>query len=69
MIRTLALAVAVGLAACSAEPAPKAGEVTQRQRDSAVAASGLPGAAGVGRAMQVADSAQARANLVDSIDP
>jgi hypothetical protein len=40
---------------------------SQRTRDSAVAASGLPGAAGVGAAMSVADSAAARRARLDSL--
>ena len=68
MFRKVVSAVAL-VAACSSEPPAQKGEMTQRQRDSAVAASRLPGAGGVGRAMQVADSAQARSDLADSIDP
>jgi len=36
--------------------------LTQAQRDSAIAASKLPGAGVVGRALEVADSAEARSN-------
>lgn len=36
--------------------------LTQAQRDSAIAASKLPGAGVVGKALEVADSAEARAN-------
>jgi hypothetical protein len=35
--------------------------MTQRQRDSTIAASGLPGASAVGKALEIADSAAARA--------
>ncbi len=55
--------------ACSSEPEQAQPEVTQRQRDSAVAASGLPGAQGVGRAIRAADGAEARNAALDSIDP
>lgn len=41
--------------------------LTKRQRDSAVAESGLPGAHGVRGAMDVADTARARADRVDSM--
>jgi hypothetical protein len=36
--------------------------LTQAQRDSAIAASKLPGAGVVGKALEVADSAESRAN-------
>jgi hypothetical protein len=42
-------------------------QVTQRQRDSAIGASRLPGARGVGRALQASDSASSRRALEDSI--
>jgi hypothetical protein len=40
--------------------------MTQRQRDSVLAQSGLPGAAGVGKALRAADSAKARQAQLDS---
>ncbi len=40
---------------------------TQRQRDSAIAESGLPGAGGVRGALDAADSAAARRARADSI--
>ena len=39
----------------------------QRARDSALSASGLPGATGIGAAMRVSDSAAKRRVLEDSI--
>lgn len=57
------------LAGCGTKEIVPGKEVTQRQRDSAVAASRLPGAQGVGRAIRVQDSAAARAARLDSIDP
>jgi hypothetical protein len=42
--------------------------LTQRQRDSLLAKSGIPGARGVGRAMRVADSVSARVRAADSVD-
>ncbi|HEY0995311.1 MAG TPA: hypothetical protein VGD77_04930 [Gemmatimonadaceae bacterium] len=41
--------------------------VSQRQRDSAVANSGLPGSQGVGRAMQLQDSQASRNAQLDSL--
>lgn len=40
--------------------------MTQRQRDSVLAQSRLPGASGVGKAMRAADSAKARQAQLDS---
>ena len=40
--------------------------MTQRQRDSVLAKSGIPGAKGVGKAMNAADSAKARQSQLDS---
>jgi hypothetical protein len=41
--------------------------MTQRQRDSTIAESRLPGATAVGRALDAADAAAARAAAADSI--
>jgi hypothetical protein len=43
--------------------------MTQRQRDSVLAQSGLPGAKGVGKALSAADSVRARNAQLDSIRP
>jgi hypothetical protein len=50
--------------ACSKRPdqTAKPHALTQAQRDSAIAASKLPGAGVVGKALEVADSAESRAN-------
>ncbi|HSJ05509.1 MAG TPA: hypothetical protein VK936_02330 [Longimicrobiales bacterium] len=65
-------AVALALAACSGggtdEPgALRTDTITQGARDSAVARSGLPGAAAVGRAQDAAATARERAAGMDSI--
>jgi len=66
----LGLLVALAaFAGCEPKQTEAGKQMTQRQRDSAVAASRLPGAQGVGRALQVQDSAAARAARADSIDP
>ena len=41
--------------------------LTERQRDSVLAKSRIPGASGVGRAMSAADSTSARARASDSV--
>ena len=53
---------------CSSDdtPAEDAEAQTQRSRDSAIAESRLPGARGVGGALEVADSAAARQARIDS---
>ena len=65
---TWLLAAIVMAAGCTGgqQKAPKR-EMTQRQRDSAIGEMKLPGAEGVRRALRVADSAQARANRLDTI--
>jgi hypothetical protein len=58
------------LAGCGSsdrEAAAPADTLTQRQRDSIIGASSLPGAGGVRRAIDVADSAAARQNAIDTI--
>ena len=60
-----AVALLCGVA-CSNADTPPAESKTKAQRDSAVAKSGLPGAAGVAGAMSVADSARARQAALDS---
>ncbi|HEU5260026.1 MAG TPA: hypothetical protein VFU41_01250 [Gemmatimonadales bacterium] len=62
------------LAACGGSQSGDAGTVagdtlTQRQRDSILAQSRIPGARGVGRAMQAADSISARVRATDSVSP
>lgn len=63
----LLLAAACGGGGSSDGGRDGADSLTRRQRDSAVAESGLPGAAGVRGAMDVADTARARARRVDSM--
>jgi hypothetical protein len=41
--------------------------LTQRQRDSILAQSKIPGASGVGRAMKAADSTSARVQAADTV--
>jgi hypothetical protein len=62
--RTIVLLAMCVLAAACAKKAPEQAKkpMTTAQRDSAIAASKLPGANVVGKAIEVADSAQVRAN-------
>jgi len=62
------------LAACgggqSRTPRPAAADsLTERQRDSILAQSKIPGARAVGKAMRVADSTSAGIRAADSISP
>jgi hypothetical protein len=61
------LSLAVGIACASEDRnANRRDTMTQRQRDSVLAQSGLPGARGVGKALNAADSAKARQAQLDS---
>ena len=71
MRKTLVAAAVLMLGALSC--APRAGQasrppLTERQRDSVIAQSSLPGATVVGRAMRESDRAAARAARVDAAD-
>lgn len=45
------------------------GTMTQRQRDSVLGQSGLPGAKGISKALSAADSVRARNAQLDSVNP
>jgi len=70
--RSLTIALAL-LAACSGGKTDKsaaAGDsLTERQRDSILAQSRIPGASGVGKAMRAADSTNARIRATGSVSP
>ena len=73
-MRRAALLTVACLAACgsrSADSEPQAEPPQQplsaRARESALAKSGLPGAAGIGSALRVSDSAAARRQREDSV--
>jgi hypothetical protein len=64
--------VAVLCCACggaASDDATARDTLTQRQRDSIIAGSRLPGAQGVGRAMRAADSTSARVQAADTVGP
>ena len=69
-MRRLAAIVVVNflLVACAGSK-PKLPPLTQRQHDSVIGASGLPGASGIRGAMRVVDSSKARNALLDSVRP
>jgi len=70
LLRRLGLvvaAVAVAVTACSNETETKR-DLTQREKDSILGASTIPGAKAVKRAMTSADSATARQSRLDSAE-
>ena len=64
-MRMILVLLVSAAAACGKEEAQPA---TQRERDSVIGASKLPGAAGVRGALRAADSAAARSARIDSVD-
>jgi hypothetical protein len=68
-VLVLSLVLAGSFAGCDRQKSKHArkpsSELTERQRDSTIAASRLPGANAVGRAMAVSDSAEARAKQLN----
>lgn len=55
--------------ACGPTDTAARDSMTQRERDSVLAQSGLPGARGVGKALTAADSVRARNAQLDSVRP
>ena len=73
-IAWIALGVALTASACGSGRSGKAGTaagdtLTERQRDSILAGSRIPGARGVGAALRAADSTNARIRAADSVAP
>jgi hypothetical protein len=58
--------LAAGLVACGTEETAKKEELTQREKDSVLAGSQIPGAKAVGKTLRTADSAAARQARIDS---
>ena len=67
MLHAGGLALLAALACGRGERPETQPELTQRQRDSAIGASSLPGARGVMRALDASDSAAARSSRLDSL--
>ena len=66
--------VALALGACGGDKGKSAGSgstdtLTQRQRDSMLSTSNIPGARGVGAAMRAADSTSAHIRAADTVSP
>jgi hypothetical protein len=67
MRRWRTIIVAASLLAACGDSNPKPAPLTQRQHDSVIGASNLPGATGVRGAMRLADSQTARNARLDSV--
>lgn len=68
MRRRLAMGlVLLACAACGGDEPPPRAEMTQRERDSVIGQSNLPGARGVQGALEASDTAAARQRRADSI--
>jgi len=68
--RTLLALAALTLSACGqggGDAQTATDTLTRRQRDSIISTMPLPGAGGVGRALDAQDAARARADALDSI--
>lgn len=68
---TVGLGVMLGLAACTQQDTTQqstSSTRTEREKDSLIARSPIPGAKAVGKAMNVADSATARVNRLQTAD-
>lgn len=63
----LALAAAALLAGCGNSTPKPASTLTEAQRDTALARSGLPGSAAVGKALEAAGAEAGRAAGMDSL--
>ena len=68
LLVVLALAALPAMGCGKKEEAPAKPQMTERQRDSVIGASKLPGARGVQNALRAQDSIQARNNRLDSIN-
>ena len=60
--------VVFGLIGCTQQDSGQTTTLTERQKDSVIARSPIPGAKAVGKAMNTADSASARVNRINTAD-
>ena len=69
MNKTVAMVLALGLAGCGkkAEPIAKKDTLTTRQRQEAIGNSGIPGARGINKALDIVDTANARIQALDTV--
>lgn len=67
LLACIALVLVVGCSSSDSKSTVNRDTLTQRQKDSILAQSRIPGASGVGRAMRAADSVSARVLRADSL--
>lgn len=67
--RFIALLLLVACSSGQSHKATAADSLTQRERDSILAQSKIPGARGVGSALRASDSISARVRAADTITP
>ncbi len=67
MKQVLLSGLVILLASCGGKPEPAKRPLSARARESALAKTGLPGATGIGAALRVSDSADARRKREDSV--
>ena len=68
IVRVGSLVALTSISACGGDDTDRRATLTQREKDSILAGSQIPGARGVKRAMTSADSASARQARLDSAD-
>lgn len=69
LARAAALLIATAVMSCGGDDGEPKSSLTQRQRDSVLAESKLPGAGAVRGALSASDSADARAERLDADAP
>ena len=67
-VRMASVIVLTAITSCGGDDTDNRANLTQREKDSILAGSQIPGARGVKRAMTSADSASARQARLDSAD-
>ncbi|MBI1796266.1 MAG: hypothetical protein HY076_04725 [Candidatus Eisenbacteria bacterium] len=68
LVRAIVTLAVLAAAGCAKSSSTARAPLTERQRDSVLAQSGLPGSDVVGRAMQVTDAAARRADKMNAAD-
>jgi hypothetical protein len=67
--QVLPLLLTLALVGCGDSQSKRSDTLTQRERDSILAASRIPGAPGVGAAMRAADATSRGIHAADSVSP
>ena len=66
---SLVIGIGLALAGCGAKPKQEVAKdtLTTRERQEAIGNSGIPGAIGINKALQAADTAAARVQALDTV--